>query len=141
MFKVDPLSCFHIGTYQVFTTQKLFPSEIPQTMKIATLKFSFLIKLPSVKFLLKSLTSNISILEQKCKYLSSIRVFPFFISFFCWNEINKKSSREDTRKIRSVFLWILRNLQEHLFLTDHLQWLFLKNNIANNIAENFFYTS
>ena len=27
--------------------------------------------------------------------------FPFFISFFCWNEINKKSSREDTRKIRS----------------------------------------
>ena len=35
-FKVDPLSCFRIGARPVFTTQKLFPSEIPLTMKIAT---------------------------------------------------------------------------------------------------------
>ena len=33
-FKVDPLSRFCIGARQVFTTQKLFPSEIPLTMKI-----------------------------------------------------------------------------------------------------------
>ena len=35
-FKVDPLSHFCIGACQVFTTQKLFPSEIPLTMKTAT---------------------------------------------------------------------------------------------------------
>ena len=39
-------------------------------------------------------------LEQKSKYLNSIRIFPFFISFFCWNEIKKKSSiKEHTRKM------------------------------------------
>ena len=27
-FKIDPLSCFCTGARQVFTTQKLFPSEI-----------------------------------------------------------------------------------------------------------------
>ena len=35
-FKVHPLSRFRIEARQVFTTQKLFPSEIPLTMKIAT---------------------------------------------------------------------------------------------------------
>ena len=41
-------------------------------------------------------------LKEKSKYLNSIRVFPFFISFFCWNEINKKSPiKEDTRKIEN----------------------------------------
>ena len=41
-------------------------------------------------------------LEQTSKYLNSIGVFPFFISFFCWNEINKISSKkEDTRKMES----------------------------------------
>ena len=39
-------------------------------------------------------------LEQKSKYLNSITVFPIFISFLCWNEINMKSSiNEDTRKM------------------------------------------
>ena len=34
--------------------------------------------------------------------MNSIRVFPFFISFFCWNEISKKSSiKEDTRKMEN----------------------------------------
>ena len=36
-FKIDPLSRFRTGARQVFTTQKLFPSEIPLTMKTATL--------------------------------------------------------------------------------------------------------
>ena len=35
-FKVDPLSRFRTVARQAFTTQKLFPSEIPLTMKIAT---------------------------------------------------------------------------------------------------------
>ena len=35
-FKVDRLSRFRTGARQVFTTQKLFPSEIPLTMKTAT---------------------------------------------------------------------------------------------------------
>ena len=59
-------------------------------------------QVPSIEFLLKSLTLNKSILEQESKYLNSIRVLPFFISFFCWNEINKKSSvKEVTRKIEN----------------------------------------
>ena len=37
-FKVDPLSRFRAGAREVFTTQKLFPSEIPLTMKTATSK-------------------------------------------------------------------------------------------------------
>ena len=35
-FKVDPLSRFCTGARQVFTAQKLSPSEIPLTKKIAT---------------------------------------------------------------------------------------------------------
>ena len=35
-FKVDRLSRFRTGARQVFTTQKPFPSEIPQTMKTTT---------------------------------------------------------------------------------------------------------
>ena len=35
-FEVDSLSRFRTGARQVFTTQKLFPGEIPLTMKIAT---------------------------------------------------------------------------------------------------------
>ena len=38
-------------------------------------------------------------LEQKSKYLNSIRVFPFLISFFCWN--NKFSIKEDPRKMEN----------------------------------------
>ena len=41
------------------------------------------------------------VLEQKSKYLNSIRVFTFFISFFCWNEINKSLMKEDTRKMEN----------------------------------------
>ena len=34
--------------------------------------------------------------------MNSIRVFPFFILFFCWNETNNKSSiKEDTRKMEN----------------------------------------
>ena len=42
----------------------------------------------------------------KSKYLSSIRVFPFFISFFCWNEIKKKPSIKVSRRdgCRETFL-------------------------------------
>ena len=41
-------------------------------------------------------------LKQKSKYLNSIRVFPFLVSFVCWNEMNKKSSiKEDTRKMEN----------------------------------------
>ena len=35
-FEVDSLSRFCTGARQVFTTEKLFPSEISLTMKIAT---------------------------------------------------------------------------------------------------------
>ena len=35
-FKVDRVNRFRTGARQLFTTQKLFPSKIPLTMKIAT---------------------------------------------------------------------------------------------------------
>ena len=107
-------------------------------------KTRFLIKLPSVKFLLKSLTSRKSVLEEKVNIWTPSGCFRFFISFFCWNEINKKSSvKEDAWRWKivnckanhildrsshrgpatllkrdsgtGVFPWILRNFQYHLF--------------------------
>ena len=50
-FKVDRLSCFRTGASQVFTTQKPWKLQHQILFKI-----HFLIKLPSVKFLFKSLT-------------------------------------------------------------------------------------
>ena len=35
-FNVDPISRFRPGARQVFSTQELFPSEIPLTMKTTT---------------------------------------------------------------------------------------------------------
>ena len=65
-------------------------------------------KLPSAKLLLKSLTSNKWILEQKSKYLNSIRVFSFLFFFFLekfWKEFffvwlwwNKRNLQEKTRE-------------------------------------------
>ena len=42
----------------------------------------------------------------KSKYLSSNKIFPFFISFFCWNEIKKKPSIKVSRRdgCRETFL-------------------------------------
>ena len=51
---------------------------------------------------MKSLTSNKPILEKKVNIWTLSGYFPFFISFFCWNEISKKSSiKEDTRKMEN----------------------------------------
>ena len=64
-------------------------------------------------FFWKSLMSNKSILERKSKYLNSMRVFPFFISFFCWNETTTKSStKEDRRKMENCKA---DNITEKLF--------------------------
>ena len=56
----------------------------------------------SIKFLLKSLASNKSILEQKSKYLSLIRVFPFLHLIFLleWNkkEIFKRRHEKDQKQ-------------------------------------------
>ena len=64
-------------------------------------------------------------LEQKSKYLNSIRVFPFFISFFCWNEIKKEinkwkksSIKEDTRKMENCKT---DNIPEKRFLEKLLE--------------------
>ena len=84
--------------------------------------------------------------------------FPFFISFFCWNEINKKSSREDTRKIRSSRFrqhnFIQKETLPHVFSCGF--WEISKNTFSNRtppvaasdrwkivkpIAENLFYIS
>ena len=65
-------------------------------------KTHFLIRLPSVKILLKSLTSNKSILKKRVNIVTPSGLFPFFISLFCWNRKNKKSSiKEDARKMEN----------------------------------------
>ena len=103
-FKVYPLSCFHTGARQVFTTYKFFPSKIPLTMKTATstpFKHIFW-----SSYHLSNFFWNI---WQKANWCSSKKVniwtpsgyFLFFISYFHWNAINKNFSRVDTRKIRS----------------------------------------
>ena len=64
-------------------------------------------------FIWKSLTPN-KIFEQKSKYWNSIRVFSFFISFFCWNKINKKSLlKEDTRKNKNCKVNHILNWSSH----------------------------
>ena len=81
--------------------------------------------------------------NKKVNILTLSGYFPFFISFFCWNEINEKSSRKDTRKIRSSHPQPATLLKKRLchrcfpanfaklirtpFLTEHLQWLLLKD--------------
>ena len=102
-FKVDCLSCFRTGARYVLTTQKRFPSEIVLTMKTATsnsLSTHFLIKLSSVKFILEIF--DVKQIYFRAKYSYSIRVFPFLISFSCWNETNTSSSiKEDRRKMEN----------------------------------------
>ena len=45
---------------------------------------------------------NKFILEKKVNIWTPSGYFPSFISFFCWNEINEKSSiKEDTRKMEN----------------------------------------
>ena len=134
-FEVDSLSRFRTGARQVFTTQKLFPSEISVTMKIATTNSLFKYIFWSNNYHLSNLfwnpwrqTNRYS--SKEVNIWAASGYFPFFIPFFCWNEIKKKSSREDTKKIRSsrsprpatllkrdfapgVFLWILQNFQEY----------------------------
>ena len=51
---------------------------------------------------MKYLKSKKSILEKKVNIWTLPGYFPFFISFFCWNEISKKSSiKEHKRKMEN----------------------------------------
>ena len=102
---------------------------------------SFLIKSPSAKFLSKSLTSNKLISEQKGISTPS-GYFPFFITFFCWNEINQKSSirrheKDQKQSTQPATLFKKRlchrcfpvkfaKFLKTSFLTEHLQWLLSK---------------
>ena len=62
----------------------------------------------------------------KSKYLCSIRVFPFFISFFCWNEkkrnLNKKVSRRDG--CRETFLTEVtgNSVSNHYARNIYIKW-------------------
>ena len=126
-FKADPLSRFHTGAHQMFTTQKLFPSEIPLTMKSATsnsLWTHFLIELPSVKFLL---TSSKLILKQKSKYLNSIGVFPFFHFIFLlkWNkqEIFKRRHEKDQKQSPQPATLLKKRLCHRCFPVNFAKFL------------------
>ena len=58
--------------------------------------------------------------------MNSIRIFPYFISFFCWKEVNKKSPiKEDTRKIKNC-----KAIKEDMRK--------MENSKANNIPEKHF---
>ena len=122
--KVDPLSRFRTGARQVFNTQKLFPSEN------CNIKFSvntFSDQITICQILLKFLTSNKSILEQKSKYLNSIKVFPFF-----QQEGSKKQSPQpvtllNKRLCHRRFPVHSAKFTRTPFLTEHFQWLLLKD--------------
>ena len=61
--------------------------------------------------------------------MNSIRVFAFSISFFCWNEITKKSSiKEDTRKVESC------NANHILDRTSHLRCS-VREDVLRNFAK------
>ena len=82
-------------------------------------------KLPSVKFLLESMhllheinQSSALLFHDYFEWFISwipVGYFPFLISFFCENEINKKSSiKQDTRFIHTFFIsekWKMKNLR------------------------------
>ena len=84
---------------------KFSPAKFPYPWKLQQqipFKHIFSSKNHPSNFFRKSLTWNKPYLERKSKYLNSIRVFPFFISFFCWNETNTKFSiKEDRRKMEN----------------------------------------
>ena len=95
--------------------------------------------------------SNKSILERKSKYLNSMRVFPFFISFFCWNETTTKSStKEDRRKMENCKA---DNIAEKLFRTywkwrnlslckKHLYWgqnILISNTKSTSVTVTHFF--
>ena len=101
-------------------------------------------KLPSVKFLLKSLKSNKSTLEQKSKHFNSVRVLPFFDLIFLLKEnkqeiFNKRRHEQDQKqsphpatllKKRLCHWYFPVNFAKFLrtaFLTEKIQWLLLKD--------------
>ena len=95
--------------------------------------------------------------RAKSKYLCSIRVFPFFhfsLFPFFWNklEIFKKRHEKDQKQSPQPTILLKKRLCHRCFpvnfaefpktpfLTEHLQWLLLKdgNCKADNIAQNVF---
>ena len=132
-FKIYRLSHFLSGTCQVFITQKPLSSKIPPTIKTAT---HFLIKLPSVRFLFKSIHPlheiNHSSARKKVNIWIRAGYFPFLISFFCENEINKKSSiKQETSFIHTFFIRIS-------FIKIYCAEIFEK---CKNIAQDQFFAS
>ena len=131
-FKADRFSLFHTGARQVFATQKLFPSEIPLTMKMASSNplYIFWSNYHLSNFFeifdVKQIYSR-----EKMQYLNSIGVFPFF-SFFCWNEINKNSLIKGDR-IQIVFKkteeWYIRWEQ---VATNNNEWQRVVQRVTTN---------
>ena len=67
--------------------------------------------------------------QEKCKYLNSIRIFPYFVSFFYWNETSKKSSRkEDMRKMENC-------KANHIFDRSSHQRCSVKKAVLRNFAK------
>ena len=61
--------------------------------------------------------------------LNWIRIFPFFISFFCWNKINKESSIKEYRgKMESC-------KTNHILDRSSHQWCSVRKGILRNFAK------
>ena len=86
----------------------------------------------SLKIYISFMSNNSFICFSKTvNILNSIWVFPFLISFFCWNEVNTKLSiKEDTRFImQERILWSWKHGWKNLFrevtwnrVSDHHSW-------------------
>ena len=99
LVKCSPLRNFSLAKF-------LYPWKLQHQISFKHILWS---KLPSVKFLFKSLTSNKLILEQKSKYLNSIRVFPFFHFIFPlkWNKqeiFNRRHEKDQKQTLQSATL-------------------------------------
>ena len=125
-FKIYRLSRFLTGACQVFTTQKPLPSKIPLTIKTATLNYfwtHFLIKVPSVKLLLKSMHPlheiNHSSACKKSKCMNSSWVFPFLNFIFLWEWNKQKIINKTRHEIHAHFFY--KNIVYKNILSWNLQ--------------------
>ena len=133
-FNVDPLSCFHTGACQVFTTQK-FPQRNSSNHGKCNIKFSLntfsdQITICQISFEIFEVKQ---IATQAKKYLNSIRVFPLLHLIFLlkWNKqifsrIHKKDQKQLPepaillKKRHSCFLVNFAKFPRTSFLTEHL---------------------
>ena len=123
-FKVDPLSRFRTGARQVFTTHKLFSSEIPLTLKLQhQIPFkhifwsSYYLTISKISFEIFDI-KKIDTQAKKVNIWIPLGSFPFFISFFYWNEKTRnfqEKTPERSEAVASAYNFIKKEALPQVF--------------------------